>query len=209
MPGTDHPPSTYGSPRPARRALLTGAAAICALALPVAAVAASGDGSDTQPTRAGASTNTSFLDGQLNLVRARAAAEATAFDATAAPATPVVVEVPTTAAPTTTAPPPPTTTAPPPPPPPPPAPSSGYGDPNDPATWDRLAQCEAGGNWAANTGNGYYGGLQFSLSSWQAVGGSGYPHEHSRETQIEMGKRLYNQGGWNHWPTCSRKLGYR
>ena len=41
---------------------------------------------------------------------------------------------------------------------------SGYNDPNNPAAWDRLAQCESGGNWAANTGNGYYGGIQFSLA---------------------------------------------
>jgi hypothetical protein len=86
---------------------------------------------------------------------------------------------------------------------------SGYNDPNNPATWDRLAQCESGGNWAANTGNGYYGGIQFSLSSWQAVGGTGRPDQASRETQIAMGQRLWNQGGWSHWPACSSKLGYR
>ena len=104
-------------------------------------------------------------------------------------------------------------TAPPPPPPPPPvqpvASGSGYNDPNNPAAWDRLAQCESGGNWAANTGNGYYGGIQFSLSSWQAVGGTGYPNQASRETQIAMGQRLWNQGGWSHWPACSSQLGYR
>lgn len=77
------------------------------------------------------------------------------------------------------------------------------------SVWDRLAQCESGGNWAANTGNGYYGGLQFSLSSWQAVGGTGYPHQASRDTQIAMGERLRSQGGWGHWPTCSRKIGLR
>jgi hypothetical protein len=87
--------------------------------------------------------------------------------------------------------------------------SGGYSDPGNPATWDRLAQCESGGNWAANTGNGYYGGLQFSLSSWQAVGGSGRPDQASRETQIAMGQRLWNQGGWSHWPACSSQLGYR
>jgi uncharacterized protein YabE (DUF348 family) len=75
--------------------------------------------------------------------------------------------------------------------------------------WDQLAQCESGGNWAINTGNGYYGGLQFSLSSWRAVGGQGYPHESSRETQIEMGRRLYAQGGWGHWPGCTRSFGWR
>jgi hypothetical protein len=127
-------------------------------------------------------------------------AEAVAPPTTAAPTTT------TTAAPTTT------TTAPPPPPPPvvqPTSSGSGYNDPNNPAAWDRLAQCESGGNWAANTGNGYYGGIQFSLSSWQAVGGTGRPDQASRETQIAMGQRLWNQGGWSHWPACSSQLGYR
>lgn len=75
--------------------------------------------------------------------------------------------------------------------------------------WDKLAQCESGGNWSINTGNGYYGGIQFSLSSWRGVGGTGYPHEHSRETQIEMGRRLWNQGGWAHWPACTAGFGWR
>lgn len=75
--------------------------------------------------------------------------------------------------------------------------------------WDALAQCESGGNWSINTGNGYYGGLQFSLSSWRGVGGTGFPHEASRETQIAMGERLRASGGWGHWPACSRKLGLR
>ena len=50
--------------------------------------------------------------------------------------------------------------------------------------WDAVAQCESGGNWAINTGNGYYGGLQFSPSTWAANGGTGMPHENSREEQI-------------------------
>jgi hypothetical protein len=83
-----------------------------------------------------------------------------------------------------------------------------YGDPADPATWDRLARCESDGNWAANTGNGYYGGLQFSLSTWQHYGGTGYPHEASRETQIEIGRRLQAAKGWGAWPGCASELGY-
>jgi hypothetical protein len=75
--------------------------------------------------------------------------------------------------------------------------------------WDDLAQCESGGNWAINTGNGYYGGLQFSLSSWRWVGGSGYPHHHTREEQIYRAEILLSRQGWNAWPACSRKLGYR
>jgi LysM repeat protein len=77
----------------------------------------------------------------------------------------------------------------------------------DGSVWDQLAQCESGGNWSINTGNGYYGGLQFSLSSWQAVGGTGYPHEHSREEQIRRGEMLQARQGWGAWPSCARKLG--
>lgn len=75
--------------------------------------------------------------------------------------------------------------------------------------WDRLAACEAGGNWSINTGNGYYGGLQFSLGSWRAVGGSGYPHRTSRSEQIKRGKRLKARQGWGAWPSCTRRLGLR
>ena len=75
------------------------------------------------------------------------------------------------------------------------------------SVWDALAACESGGDWSINTGNGYYGGLQFSESSWHAVGGTGLPLEHSRETQIEMGKRLQAAQGWGAWPACSAKLG--
>lgn len=77
------------------------------------------------------------------------------------------------------------------------------------STWDALAQCESGGNWAINTGNGYYGGLQFSAQSWRGVGGTGLPHQHSRETQIAMGEKLRAVQGWGAWPACSRKLGLR
>jgi hypothetical protein len=75
------------------------------------------------------------------------------------------------------------------------------------SVWDQLAECESGGNWAANTGNGYYGGIQFSLQTWQSVGGSGYPHENSREEQIKRGKILQEQSGWGQWPACSAELG--
>ena len=74
--------------------------------------------------------------------------------------------------------------------------------------WDQLAQCESGGNWAINTGNGYYGGLQFNIDTWQAYGGTGYPHEHSRETQIAVATRLRDaNGGYGAWPHCSQQLG--
>ncbi len=74
--------------------------------------------------------------------------------------------------------------------------------------WDQLAQCESGGNWAINTGNGYYGGLQFNLQTWQAYGGSGLPSANSRETQIAVAERLRAAtGGYGSWPSCSSSLG--
>jgi LysM repeat protein len=75
------------------------------------------------------------------------------------------------------------------------------------SVWDSLAMCEAGGNWAINTGNGFYGGLQFTLSSWAAAGGSGYPHQASRDEQIMRGQILQSMQGWGAWPACSAKLG--
>ncbi len=77
------------------------------------------------------------------------------------------------------------------------------------SVWDRLAQCESGGNWSINTGNGYYGGLQFSASTWAAVGGTGLPHQHSREEQIKRGQILQARAGWGQWPHCSSRLGLR
>jgi hypothetical protein len=74
--------------------------------------------------------------------------------------------------------------------------------------WDRLAECESGGNWHINTGNGYYGGLQFSLGTWRAYGGTGLPSQHSRETQIAIATKLRNaQGGYGAWPACAAELG--
>ncbi|WIE65155.1 transglycosylase family protein [Curtobacterium sp. MCLR17_036] len=75
------------------------------------------------------------------------------------------------------------------------------------STWDALAQCESGGNWAINTGNGYYGGLQFSLGTWQANGGAGNPASASREAQIAVAERVLASQGWGAWPACSAKLG--
>ncbi|HEX4867064.1 MAG TPA: transglycosylase family protein [Acidimicrobiales bacterium] len=203
-----NPPSTNGSPRLARRALLTATAALAAVAAPVGLLAATSSGAPSSPAEAAASPSTSFRTDELQTIRALQASRPVGFMAAeeaahAAAAAPVVVEVPTTVAPTTAAPAPAPIPA--------PAPArSDAGDPDDPASWDRLAQCESGGNWAIDTGNGYYGGLQFSLSSWQAVGGTGYPHEASRETQIEMGQRLYNAGGgWSNWPGCTRSFGWR
>ena len=77
----------------------------------------------------------------------------------------------------------------------------------DGATWDALAQCESGGNWSINTGNGFYGGLQFTQQSWNGVGMSGSPVTASRAQQIEAGERLLAIQGWGAWPACSAKLG--
>jgi hypothetical protein len=85
-------------------------------------------------------------------------------------------------------------------------------DPSSTATWDALARCESGGDWQAvsepRNGVRYYGGLQFALSSWQGLGGSGLPSQASKATQIEMGKRLQARQGWAAWPTCARRLGW-
>ncbi|MFF9831812.1 resuscitation-promoting factor Rpf [Micrococcus luteus] len=74
-------------------------------------------------------------------------------------------------------------------------------------TWDRLAECESNGTWDINTGNGFYGGVQFTLSSWQAVGGEGYPHQASKAEQIKRAEILQDMQGWGAWPLCSQKLG--
>lgn len=76
--------------------------------------------------------------------------------------------------------------------------------------WDDLAQCESGGNWAINTGNGYYGGLQFNLGTWQGYGGAdfaAYPHEATRDEQITVAERLRDVRGYQPWPACRAKLG--
>lgn len=75
--------------------------------------------------------------------------------------------------------------------------------------WAALAQCESGGNPATNTGNGYYGMYQFSLGTWQALGGSGLPSEASAEEQTAMAQKLQARSGWGQWPACTSRLGLR
>ncbi|MGI5126128.1 transglycosylase family protein [Pseudonocardia sp. CA-107938] len=81
----------------------------------------------------------------------------------------------------------------------------------DGSVWDRLAHCEATGNWAINTGNGYYGGLQFDAGTWRAFGGTDYaplPHQATREEQIAIATKVRDaRGGYGAWPACSAKLG--
>lgn len=83
---------------------------------------------------------------------------------------------------------------------------------NQNSVWDDLAWCESRGNWHMNSGNGFYGGLQFMHSTWLNMGGgqyAHYPHEATREQQIEVASRLQAQYGWGQWPACSSALGLR
>lgn len=78
------------------------------------------------------------------------------------------------------------------------------------AEWDKLAQCEAGGNWGINTGNGYSGGLQMAASTWKANGGGQYAataNQATREQQMAVGEKVLARQGWGAWPTCSSHLG--
>lgn len=88
-----------------------------------------------------------------------------------------------------------------------PAPSVSNG-----SVWDRLAQCESGGNWHINTGNGYYGGIQFNRGTWLAYGGGQYAptaDKATREQQIAIAKKVQAVQGWGAWPACTAKLGIR
>lgn len=76
--------------------------------------------------------------------------------------------------------------------------------------WDRVARCESGGNWRIATGNGYYGGLQFSASSWRAAGGTRYaslPHRATKGQQIAAAKNLLRMQGPRAWPHCGPRAG--
>jgi nucleoid-associated protein YgaU len=75
------------------------------------------------------------------------------------------------------------------------------------STWDALAQCESGGNWAINTGNGFSGGLQFTPQTWAGFGGTGSPENASRAQQIAVAERVQATQGWGAWPACAAKLG--
>ncbi len=77
----------------------------------------------------------------------------------------------------------------------------------DSVNWDAVAQCESGGNWAINSGNGFYGGLQFSPATWAANGGRGNPAQASREEQIRVAERVVAKQGLGAWPSCGSKGG--
>jgi hypothetical protein len=80
----------------------------------------------------------------------------------------------------------------------------------DGGVWDRVARCESGGDWHINTGNGYYGGLQFSAATWRAYGGTAYAPTADRATkdqQIAVATRVQRAQGWGAWPTCAVRAG--
>jgi len=80
------------------------------------------------------------------------------------------------------------------------------------AIWDALAQCEATGNWAINTGNGFYGGVQFDQNTWERQGGLKYAPRAdlaTREEQIAIASVTQKSQGWGAWPACTSRLGYR
>ncbi|MDF8266358.1 transglycosylase family protein [Luteipulveratus flavus] len=89
--------------------------------------------------------------------------------------------------------------------------SAGEAHASTPANvWDRVAACESGGNWSISTGNGYYGGLQFSSGTWRAYGGTAYAstaNRASRDTQIRIAQRVLANQGPGAWPVCSRRAG--
>jgi len=82
-----------------------------------------------------------------------------------------------------------------------PIPVKAQADPN----WDAIAACESGGNWSISTGNGYHGGLQFTLGTWYANGGTGLPENSSREEQIRVAENVLHSQGIGAWPVCGRR----
>jgi resuscitation-promoting factor RpfA len=78
------------------------------------------------------------------------------------------------------------------------------------SVWDAVAQCESGGNWSINTGNGFYGGLQFTAQTWRAYGGTAYAayaNQASREQQIAIAQKVLAGQGPGAWPVCSVRAG--
>lgn len=213
---TDLPPSTDDGQTRAkalRRAVIGGAAGVALLVGPVllATVVVPDDGA-TGDAETAAASETSLIALRRDAAvadNARASGlEALRTTTTLPPTTTTAPPPPTTEEPTTTTTEAPTTTEPAEPGPVGTDNGSGFGDPNSYATWDALADCESGGRWDYSAGP-YYGGLQFSLQTWRSVGGTGYPYEHPRETQIHFGQILQARSGWGQWPHCSAELGLR
>ncbi|MGN9757231.1 transglycosylase family protein [Streptomyces sp. SD31] len=94
---------------------------------------------------------------------------------------------------------------------PPPKPAA-YGCAKDQWPWGCVAKCESGGNWSINTGNGHYGGLQFSQSTWEGFGGGKYAPRAdlaTRQEQITIARKVVAVQGWGAWPHCSRRYGLK
>jgi hypothetical protein len=79
----------------------------------------------------------------------------------------------------------------------------------DDILWQRLRNCEAGGRYQANSGNGYYGAYQMSAGTWRGLGYGGLPHQAPPEVQDEAARKLRARSGWGQWPACSRRIGAR
>jgi Transglycosylase-like domain len=79
----------------------------------------------------------------------------------------------------------------------------------DDALWQRLRNCEAGGNYTRNSGNGYYGAYQMSAGTWRSLGFGGLPHQAPAEVQDQAARKLQARSGWGQWPACSRRIGAR
>jgi hypothetical protein len=81
--------------------------------------------------------------------------------------------------------------------------------PGEDVLWQRLRNCEAGGRYERNSGNGYYGAYQMSAGTWRSLGFSGLPHQAPPEVQDQAARKLQARSGWGQWPACSRRIGAR
>ncbi len=81
--------------------------------------------------------------------------------------------------------------------------------PGDDVVWQRLRNCEAGGRYDRNSGNGYYGAYQMSAGTWRSLGYGGLPHQAPPEVQDQAARKLQARSGWCQWPACSRRVGAR
>jgi hypothetical protein len=90
-----------------------------------------------------------------------------------------------------------------------PAPVTAAARPSDDLLWQRLRNCEAGGRYDRNSGNGYYGAYQMSAGTWRSLGYGGLPHQAPPEVQDEAARKLQARSGWGQWPACSRRVGAR
>ena len=79
----------------------------------------------------------------------------------------------------------------------------------DDVLWQRLRNCEAGGRYERNSGNGYYGAYQMSAGTWHNLGFGGLPHQAPPEVQDQAARKLQSRSGWGQWPACSRRIGAR